>query len=45
MAQRARANISEMDGSHVVMISQPGPVADVIMTAHQAVASGPSPAP
>jgi pimeloyl-ACP methyl ester carboxylesterase len=40
MAQRAGANISEIDGSHVVMISQPGPVADVILTALRAVTSG-----
>jgi pimeloyl-ACP methyl ester carboxylesterase len=40
MAQRAGAAISEIDGSHVVMISQPGPVTDVILTAHRAVANG-----
>jgi pimeloyl-ACP methyl ester carboxylesterase len=40
MAQRAGANISEIDGSHVVMISQPGPVTDVILTALRAVTNG-----
>ncbi|HKE97890.1 MAG TPA: alpha/beta hydrolase [Actinomycetes bacterium] len=33
MAERAGATITEAEGSHVVMVSQPGAVADVIMTA------------
>jgi pimeloyl-ACP methyl ester carboxylesterase len=33
MAQRAGATITELDGSHVVMISQPEAVAEVIRTA------------
>jgi len=33
MAQRASASITEVDGSHVIMISQPQAVAEVIMTA------------
>jgi pimeloyl-ACP methyl ester carboxylesterase len=38
MAQRAGAHTTEVDGSHVVMISQPKAVADVILTAVKAVA-------
>jgi pimeloyl-ACP methyl ester carboxylesterase len=38
MAQRAGAEITEVDGSHVIMISQPQAVAEVILTAAQAVA-------
>src|SRR3954454_18467260 len=33
MAERARATITEAEGSHVIMISQPQTVADVILTA------------
>jgi pimeloyl-ACP methyl ester carboxylesterase len=33
MAQRARATITEVEGSHVIMISQPQAVTDVILTA------------
>jgi pimeloyl-ACP methyl ester carboxylesterase len=45
MAERAGATITELDGSHVIMVSQPDPVADVIKTAaaaidRQAVAAG-----
>jgi pimeloyl-ACP methyl ester carboxylesterase len=38
MAERACAAITEAKGSHVIMVSQPGAVADVIMTAVAAVA-------
>jgi pimeloyl-ACP methyl ester carboxylesterase len=37
MAQRAKATITEIEGSHVIMISQPQAVADVIMSALAAV--------
>src|SRR6266511_2572258 len=37
MAERAGATITEADGSHVIMVSQAGAVADVIMTAAAAV--------
>ena len=37
-AQRAGADIVEVEGSHVIMISQPQAVTDVIMTAAKAVA-------
>jgi pimeloyl-ACP methyl ester carboxylesterase len=37
MAERANATITEVDASHVVMISQPQEVADVILTAVAAV--------
>jgi pimeloyl-ACP methyl ester carboxylesterase len=37
MAERAGATITEAEGSHVIMVSQPGTVADVIMTAAAAV--------
>jgi hypothetical protein len=33
MAERAGATITEVEGSHVIMISRPDVVADVIMTA------------
>jgi pimeloyl-ACP methyl ester carboxylesterase len=36
-AERAGATITEAHGSHVIMVSQPGTVADVIMTAAAAV--------
>jgi pimeloyl-ACP methyl ester carboxylesterase len=37
MAERARASISEIEGSHVIMISQPDAVTDVILDAVAAV--------
>jgi pimeloyl-ACP methyl ester carboxylesterase len=37
MAERAGATITEIEGSHVIMISQPEAVTDVIMTAAAAV--------
>jgi pimeloyl-ACP methyl ester carboxylesterase len=37
MAKRANADTTELDGSHVIMISQPEPVTDVILKALQAV--------
>jgi pimeloyl-ACP methyl ester carboxylesterase len=37
MAQRAKATITEIEGSHVIMISQPQAVTDVILTALAAV--------
>jgi hypothetical protein len=37
MAERAGATITELEGSHVIMISQPEPVAEVILTAAAAV--------
>jgi len=37
MAQRAGAEIVELEGSHLIMVSQPAPVAEVIMTALKAV--------
>jgi pimeloyl-ACP methyl ester carboxylesterase len=40
MAQRAGAEIVELDGSHVIMVSRPEPVADVISRAVAAVAEG-----
>ena len=42
MAERARATITEVEGSHVVMVSQPDAVADVIMTAAAAVDRAPA---
>jgi pimeloyl-ACP methyl ester carboxylesterase len=39
MAERAGATITEVDGSHVIMISQPQAVADVILTAVASVGS------
>ena len=39
MAQRAGANITEVEGSHVIMVSQPEAVTDVILEAIDAVAS------
>jgi pimeloyl-ACP methyl ester carboxylesterase len=39
MAERAGARITELEGSHVIMISQPRAVADVIQEALSAVAS------
>jgi pimeloyl-ACP methyl ester carboxylesterase len=40
-AQRAGASIVEVEGSHVIMISQPQAVTDHILTAAQAVAEAP----
>ena len=37
MAERASATITVIDGSHVVMLSRPQAVADVILTAVKAV--------
>jgi pimeloyl-ACP methyl ester carboxylesterase len=37
MAERAGATITEAEGSHVIMVSQPGAVVDVILTAAAAV--------
>ena len=37
MAQRAKATVTEIEGSHVIMISQPQAVTDVILTALAAV--------
>jgi pimeloyl-ACP methyl ester carboxylesterase len=37
MAERAGATMTELSGSHVIMVSQPGAVAEVIMTAAAAV--------
>jgi pimeloyl-ACP methyl ester carboxylesterase len=39
MAERAGASITEVDGSHVIMISQPQAVAEVILEAVSTVAS------
>jgi pimeloyl-ACP methyl ester carboxylesterase len=41
MAERAGATITEVDGSHVIMISQPQAVTDVILEALTAVGSAP----
>lgn len=40
MAERAGAKITELDGSHVIMISQPEAVTDVIMEAVAAATKG-----
>jgi pimeloyl-ACP methyl ester carboxylesterase len=46
MAQRAGAEIVELDGSHVIMVSRPEPVADLIGRALAAVGEAPAvPAP
>jgi hypothetical protein len=37
MAERAGATITELDGSHVIMVSQPDAVAGVILTTGRAV--------
>jgi hypothetical protein len=37
MAERAGATITEVDGSHVIMISQPQAVTDVVLAALAAV--------
>jgi pimeloyl-ACP methyl ester carboxylesterase len=44
MAERAGATITEVDGSHVVMVSQPQAVAEVILDAVAAVPAVPGPA-
>jgi pimeloyl-ACP methyl ester carboxylesterase len=41
MAERAGATITEVDGSHVIMISQPQAVTEVVLEALTAVASAP----
>jgi hypothetical protein len=38
MAERAGAEITEVEGSHVIMMSQPQAVAEVILTALAAAA-------
>jgi pimeloyl-ACP methyl ester carboxylesterase len=42
MAQRAGATITEVDGSHVIMISQPQAVTDVILEACAAAGAAPA---
>jgi pimeloyl-ACP methyl ester carboxylesterase len=42
MAERAGAKITEVDGSHVIMVSQPEAVTDVILEALAAVTSVPA---
>ena len=42
MAERAGATITEAEGSHAIMVSQPGIVAEVIMTAAAAVDRAPA---
>ncbi len=42
MAQRAGATVTEVDGSHVIMISQPQLVTDVILSAVEHTTSGKS---
>ena len=39
MARRAEATITEVEGSHVIMISQPQVVTDVILSAVAAIGS------
>jgi pimeloyl-ACP methyl ester carboxylesterase len=41
MAQRAGADITELAGSHVIMLSQPEAVTEVILTAYKAVSGAP----
>jgi pimeloyl-ACP methyl ester carboxylesterase len=41
MAERAGAKITELDGSHVIMISEPQAVTEVVLEAVTAVASAP----
>ena len=40
MAQRSGAEVTEIDASHVVMMSQPQAVADVILNALAAISTG-----
>ena len=42
MAERAGAKITEVDGSHVIMVSQPQAVTDVILEAVKATSSEPA---
>ena len=42
MAERAGAKIMEVDGSHVIMVSQPEAVTNVILEAVAAVAAVPA---
>ena len=42
MAERAGAKVTELDGSHVIMVSQPEAVANVILEAVAAVAAVPA---
>jgi pimeloyl-ACP methyl ester carboxylesterase len=42
MAQRAGATITEIPGSHVIMISQPDAVTEVILAARDAVSTSPA---
>jgi pimeloyl-ACP methyl ester carboxylesterase len=42
MAERAGATITELEGSHVIMVSQPDAVADVVLTAAAAVDPAPA---
>jgi len=42
MAERANAKITELEGSHVIMVSQPQAVAEVILAAVAATASVPA---
>jgi pimeloyl-ACP methyl ester carboxylesterase len=42
MAERAGATITEIEGSHLIMVSQPQAVSEVILTAVEAVASVPA---
>jgi pimeloyl-ACP methyl ester carboxylesterase len=42
MAERAGARITELDGSHVIMVSQPQAVTEVILEAVAAAASAPN---
>jgi len=37
MAERAKAQITKIEGSHVIMVSQPAAVTEVILTALHAV--------
>ena len=39
MAQRAGARITEVEGSHVIMVSQPQAVTEVILSAVDAVSA------
>ena len=42
MAERAGAKITELDGSHVIMVSQPEAVTNVILDAVAAVTAVPA---
>ena len=42
MAKRAGAKITDLEGSHVIMVSQPEAVANVILEAVSAVAAVPA---